>query len=104
MNANPAYVESWVAEVTVARANGAAIRSYQSKAWLLEKERTYRAFVKKYSCVMREICALFTLVVVKDDALLPTLPVLFLEIHMLTSRNISVRVCNYPRLSQTEPL
>lgn len=49
MNPNPAYVGSWVAEVTIATSNGAVIHAYQSKAWLLEKERTLKAFVKKYS-------------------------------------------------------
>ena len=49
MNPNPSYVGSWVAEVIVASANGALIRSYQSKAWLLEMERTCKAKVKKYT-------------------------------------------------------
>ncbi len=46
---NKAYLRSWVAEVTIATANGSLIRRYQALSGMFYRIRTARAMVKKRS-------------------------------------------------------
>ena len=46
---NAAYRGSWVAEVTLATANGTLIKRFQALASLFQRMRTARAKVKKFS-------------------------------------------------------